>query len=202
RKVAGFGRKRDMVSAVFSHVAEAAAVPQTPRAFPTPWMLVRHTPHYKNHTAIIIGGGLAGCHSARALALRGWKVTLVERHNELAQAASGNPQGVLYAKVSYKQEALSTFNLASLQFALRHYHAFWNSENWNAENTCGSACGVLQLAHTEAEQKLHEKLRENFTDAQDLMRFVDASAASELAGVAVSDSAIYFPSAGWLDPRD
>lgn len=200
KKVPGFGRKREMVSAIFSHTAEAAPLPQTRHAFSTPWMLIRHPQHYESRTAVIIGGGLAGCHSARALAVRGWKVTLVERQSELAQAASGNPQGVLYAKISYKQEALSAFNLASLQFALRHYRAFWSAENF-----CGSACGVLQLAHTEAEQKLQEKLqeklREKFAGVQELMRFVDAAEASELAGIAVAHSAIYFPTAGWLDPR-
>ena len=51
-------------------------------------------------TAIVIGAGIAGCASAYALAQRGWQVTLLERHQDIAQEASGNPRGVLYPRLA------------------------------------------------------------------------------------------------------
>ena len=43
------------------------------------------------NTAIVIGGGIAGCSTAYALAQRGIKVTLLERNTAIASEASGNP---------------------------------------------------------------------------------------------------------------
>jgi tRNA 5-methylaminomethyl-2-thiouridine biosynthesis bifunctional protein len=227
-KVPGFGRKREMVSAVFNTPPDASPVTSTaatesaesesapaakifPRhTYTTPWALVRNSERPASRTAAVIGGGLAGCHTARALALRGWRVTLIERHAELAQGASGNPQGVLYAKLSPKQEPLAAFNLASLQFALRHYAAYWSpNANRNhtestatsaTEQTIGTACGVLQLAHTAAEQSLQEQLRATFSNAETLVRFVSKEEASKIAGITLPYSGLYFPSAGWLNP--
>lgn len=214
RKVPGFGRKRDMVSAIFQAAPEAqpeavetlepgpATKTLSRHAFTTPWALVRNCEQPASHTAIVIGGGLAGCHSARALAQRGWQVILIERRGALAQGASGNPQGVLYAKLSPRQEPLAAFNLASLQFALRHYADYWSprSDSPVDANSIGTACGVLQLAHTAAEQTLHEQLRTTFGDADTLVRFVARDEASQLAGIKVDYNGLYFPRAGWLNP--
>jgi tRNA 5-methylaminomethyl-2-thiouridine biosynthesis bifunctional protein len=57
--------------------------------------------------ALVIGAGLAGCATAASLAARGWQVSVLERHEDVAQEASGNPQGVLYLKLSAHGTALS-----------------------------------------------------------------------------------------------
>ncbi|NOS97308.1 MAG: FAD-dependent oxidoreductase, partial [Methylotenera sp.] len=62
-------------------------------------------------TAIIIGGGIAGCATAHALAIRGIQVTLFERNATIANEASGNPQAMLYPRISGDDDA-SQFALA------------------------------------------------------------------------------------------
>ena len=203
KKVPGFGRKREMVAACIEeknssiHADDFIQNPHHSR-FPAPWA-VNLNPVSSQRHAIVIGGGLAGCHTARALAERGWQVNLVERHEQLAEEASGNPQGVLYAKLSPKQEALASFNLTSLQFALNHYRPFWNRVC--DERLIAQASGVLQLAHNPAEEKLYRLLQENFSTATELVRFVDSQQASELAGVKLNYAGLYFPSAGWINPH-
>lgn len=196
QKVPGFGRKREMVKAV-----KLASLPiETPKAsrprsyspYPVPWTLDSNLAPYDTKEAIIIGGGLAGCTSARALVERGWKITLIERHSQLAEEGSGNPQGVLYTKLSHKAEAQSEFNLACLQYALSFYRTLWP--------TSGAQCGVLQLAYCESEQQLHDQLREKFSAANSLVQFVDNQQASEIAGVNLHYPGLYFPQAGWLNP--
>ena len=44
----------------------------------------------KAHSAIVIGGGLAGMVVARELALRDWKVTLLERSGRLGGKAGSD----------------------------------------------------------------------------------------------------------------
>ena len=197
QKVPGFGRKREMVKARLEQepIVEQQNSPQARSysPYPVPWTIDTAAVVPAEKKALIIGGGLAGCTSARALAERGWKIILVERHAELAQEASGNPQGVLYAKLSPKNEAQAEFNLHALQFAQQFYRSRWNN--------IGQQCGVLQLAHSEAELQLHEQLREKFSAADELVQFVDAAKASEIAGVTINHSALYFPKTGWVNPR-
>lgn len=197
QKVAGFGRKREMTKALMEQTPGPVAIDTSQyrsySPYPVPWTINASYSVPAEKHALIIGAGLAGCTSAHALAIRGWKVTLVERHAELAREASGNPQGVLYAKLSPKNEAQAEFNLVCLQFALHFYRDYWSS--------CGGKTGVLQLAHSESEQLLHELLREKFSQADELVTFVDAATASDIAGVPLTHSAVYFPQAGWINPR-
>lgn len=201
QKVPGFGRKREMVKAIR---AEAFNVPtveltlaRSYSPFPVPWAITeyqgakRQVPAQKH--AIIIGGGLAGCTSARALAERGWKITLIERHSELAHEASGNPQGVLYAKLSHKNEAQAEFNVSALQYALGFYQSRWQD--------IGAQTGVLQLAYSESEQQLQQLLTTRFSQASPLVEFVSAQQASAIAGITVHHHGLFFPQAGWINPR-
>jgi tRNA 5-methylaminomethyl-2-thiouridine biosynthesis bifunctional protein len=44
-------------------------------------------------------------------------------------------------------------------------------------------------------------LRERFAQTDKLVEFVDAERASEIAGVRLSQSGLFFPEAGWINPR-
>ena len=195
-KVAGFGRKREMVKALLANTTSAPAIDEGFRSYspyPAPWAVDgTNQGAAADKQILIIGGGLAGCTSARALAERGWRVTLVERQGQLAQEGSGNPQGVLYAKLSPKNETQAAFNLSCLEFALGFYQPHWFE--------IGEQCGVLQLAHDLAEQQLQQQLRERFGQAAELVSFVDATQASALAGVKLHHGGLFFPRAGWINP--
>lgn len=198
QKVAGFGRKREMLKAFFSEAPNKPnPVDFTYKGsfspYPIPWTIQGNRPLYTHKEAVVIGGGLAGCSSARALADRGWQVTLVERHSELAQEGSGNPQGALYAKLSPLDEAQAAFNLSAYQFAIDAYRPHWPA--------IGDQCGLLQLAYKPAEQKLHQELYERFSQKNDLVQFVTALEASNIAGVSTNYSGLYFPQAGWINPK-
>ena len=199
QKVAGFGRKREMVKALFTAQPEPLN-PEDYRyrgsfsPYPVPWTIDGNKPEFSDKRALIIGGGLAGCHSARALAERGWHIKILERHSALAQEGSGNPQGVLYAKLSPLDEAQAAFNLASLQYALHFYHPLWE--------TIGEQCGVLQLAHKDSEAELHELLKAKFGHADQLVEFVSAQTAGQLTGIPLTQSGLFFPQAGWINPRN
>jgi tRNA 5-methylaminomethyl-2-thiouridine biosynthesis bifunctional protein len=108
---------------------------------------------------------------------------------------------MLYAKLSPRDESLPSFNLATLMYAQRHYRPFWHK---SPERNSGQACGVMQLAHTDKERQLQQKLRDKFSAQHpdnDLIEFVDAAKASEIAGANIDHSGIHFKHAGWLSPQ-
>lgn len=144
-------------------------------------------------TAVIIGGGIAGCASAYSLAQRGVKVTLIEQHAKLGQEASGNPCAMLYPRLS-GDDALSTFNLS----AFLHTIAFYASLNLPANSF--NACGMLQLGFNARELARIQKAARFFADISPC-EYMNAEVASQLSGLELTHDAIYFKQAGWVKPK-
>ncbi len=225
-KVPGFGRKREMLRATLAQTAARPSWSEFPHnsfnsPYPLAWMVHSQTPQQRQQhppacpatnpaanlattptttpgQAVIVGGGLAGSHTAAALARRGWQVTLLERHPRLASEGSGNPQAALYAKLSHRSETLANFNLMALQFALRSYRPFWAASAGGA-TAIGDRCGVLQLADNDNSERLQAQLVRHF-GVQDLFTPLSAAAASTASGVPLEHSGLFFADAGWLDP--
>ncbi|GAB3374298.1 bifunctional tRNA (5-methylaminomethyl-2-thiouridine)(34)-methyltransferase MnmD/FAD-dependent 5-carboxymethylaminomethyl-2-thiouridine(34) oxidoreductase MnmC [Spongiibacter taiwanensis] len=194
-KVAGFGRKREMLRGVYQDLVHLHPAPCDQAAPP-----LRFTPWHQPRSAVtgravcIIGGGLAGSSSARALAERGYRVTVIEREAEPARGASGNPQGILYTKLSPDPGSLNRFTLASFLHALAYYRP-----RLAAGLIAGDLCGVVQVANNDSDITLFKRL-ETLLKNQDWVEYVDAEGASALAGIPVRSPALFFPGAGWLSP--
>lgn len=200
-KVQGFGHKRDMIRGdLHSPFTPPATADFKPSNFnsphETPWYCPEPAAPVEHKNIAIVGGGLAGCHMARALADRGYHVTLLERNNGLAQEASGNPQGVLYVKLSHRRETLSDFNLAALQYAQRHYAPLWQEDS-----ELGNACGVLQLAQSDQQADQMRRLSDSLSSDQ-LVQWLPAEEASAIAGIDLQKPALHFKGSGWLSPAD
>lgn len=181
----GFGHKREMLSGVFSgsHTASWAA----------PWFARPTQPSNPEKHAVIIGAGISGCASAYSLAIRGWRVTLIERNPHIAQEASGNPQGVLYLKLSAHQTNLTQLILAGFGFS-RRLLTHWS------ENPHFDCCGLLQLAYNAKEQQRQPQLAAAFNP--EFLRPLTAPQASELAGVPLAMGALFYPESGWIQPAE
>jgi tRNA 5-methylaminomethyl-2-thiouridine biosynthesis bifunctional protein len=189
RKVGGYGRKREMI------VAERdAAPPATIVATGTPWHRAELTPPQRRE-ALVIGAGIAGSCTARALAARGWEVQLLEASEAPATGASGNPQGILFTQLQLSHSAQGEFTLAAYLHATRFHRALL------ADDTDAiGRCGTLQLCEP-GEEESFAKLQQRYAALPTLARFLTRDEASELAGVALPAPAIFLPASGWIDPR-
>ena len=174
-KVPGYGRKRDMLRGEIATDRPAMA-------------------QLSGREAVVIGGGLAGCATAHSLAIRGWRVTLVERHPTVAAEASGNHQGILYARISPRRNALSEFALAGYQHAVRNLALLMpqGESTWQQ-------CGLLQLAFDEDEALRLAGVAKQGLPSQ-LLHEIDQTEAGRLAGIPVPFGGLYFPGGGWVNP--
>ncbi|MGB5146034.1 MAG: bifunctional tRNA (5-methylaminomethyl-2-thiouridine)(34)-methyltransferase MnmD/FAD-dependent 5-carboxymethylaminomethyl-2-thiouridine(34) oxidoreductase MnmC [Porticoccaceae bacterium] len=194
-KVAGHGSKRDMLRGEFPALpapAEAAAPqPQRHRPAGAPWYLDAAEYGTAPGTAAVIGAGIAGCTSARALAERGWQVTLYDRAT-IASGASGNPQGVLYPRLTAEPSAFGAINLAALLFAQNYYRDFWR-------DGLGNHCGVLLLPETAAHAEQLRRIAARHP--AEIALLVEASELATIAGLPLAaDCGLLLPGLGWIDP--
>ena len=181
RAAPGSGGKRDITLARY--------VPRfTPPAPPGRSVPTRAPSH-----AVVVGGGLAGAITARALARQGIACTVIDRHAEPAAEASGNPAGLFHGAVMGHDgpharllRAAALASEDSVRAAL-------------ARGVPGSLAGLLRL-----ETRLSLPAMQTLLERQALpSRFVtaiNAAAASQLAGVAVVQPAWFYPGGGWVDP--
>ncbi|AOE83932.1 bifunctional tRNA (5-methylaminomethyl-2-thiouridine)(34)-methyltransferase MnmD/FAD-dependent 5-carboxymethylaminomethyl-2-thiouridine(34) oxidoreductase MnmC [Pseudomonas sp. TCU-HL1] len=181
KRTPGFGKKWEMSRGRFEGQAPDDSKPWYARPNFAP----------ERREALIIGAGLAGCASAASLAARGWQVTLLERHDAPAREASGNPQGVLYLKLSAHGTPLSRLILSGFGHTRRLLQRLEQGREWQA-------CGVLQLAFDAKEAQRQARLAEAFPP--DLLHSLDQHQAQALAGVELPAGGLFYPEAGWVHP--
>ena len=166
---------------------------------PLPWHISASTHRSQSRHAAIIGGGIAGCTTAAALAQRGWRVTLYERHNNLANEGSGNPQGIVYPKLSPQSSALSRINLSAIQFASRYYQRYWQSPTQDVQY--GQQCGVLVLPESEKESVAFKTIANHFKQQKEFIQLLDKRKIEQVSGLTLdASSGLYYPQLGWLNP--
>ncbi len=196
KRVPGYGRKREMLAGSFNRR-------QGPELAPCfihkPWLLQENR-QPDDAEVVVIGAGLAGATTARALAERGLKVQVIDAAG-IAQQASGNPQGGLYVKLAAGDNAIHTdFYLAAFQYALpymRHYLG-----PGNVDNPYWSQCGVLQLAYDDKEAQRQLKFSQTRSLPDALVHSLDQEQASAVAGNPQKSGGLFFPQAGWVSPAD
>lgn len=175
-KVAGFGRKRDMLTGVIPESASETGV----------------TDVSKPASIAIVGAGIAGSLLARNLAERGVDVTLVDGANKAGTAASGNLQGALYVKLGVEFNAQTQLALTSLLFSQRFY-APYRHNGWHPT-------GLLQMAWGEQEQQRQERFLDRNHYPPEVLVPVDAAEASRRTGVPVATGGLWYADSGWLEP--
>ena len=182
-KRAGFGTKRQMLAGRFAGHTSAHAGTHA-------------APAQDARSVTVIGAGLAGTFCAERLAARGWSVTLVERHAQAAQEASGNPAGLLRPIVNKEDAVNARLSRPALGYALRHFNALvaeGHALPWRQS-------GVLQLARDETEAGRLAEITALHDFPHDWVRYVDAAEAADIAGCVVRGGGWWMPTAAWASP--
>ena len=186
RRTPGIGHKWEILRGTF------VELPDNPMATSAvkPWY-ARPPQPTGERKALVIGGGLSGCASANSLARRGWQVVLLERHERLAKEASGNPQGVLYLKLSAHGTTLSRMIVSGFGYTRRLLEQLQRGRDWDD-------CGVLQLGFNAKEAERQAQLAAAFPPA--LVHVLDQAQAQSRAGIELAHGGLFYPEGGWVHP--
>lgn len=187
-KQKGYAKKREMCFGSF----------ERPRQFSDnkPWFSLPKKINSDKKEICIIGAGLAGAAVAYQMATQGWKVTVLESEQTVATQASGNLAGAIHPLVTADWNIRSQFYLQGYETTLR-----W-LENWLEQGEIvGDLNGLMQLA---VDEKIEHRLQDCLKRVglpKDFAYWCDNQQASELIGSDTKYSGMFFPNAGWVNPK-
>ena len=146
----------------------------------------------KKTTVAIVGAGISGVASAYSLAKKGFAVTLIEQGPNMASGASGNRQGMLYAKLPDNATIAGQFHQQGLQHSMGLLKRTLDTDYWQA-------CGLLQLATTPKQGvQMQRVMQRRYPPSW--LQWLEQSQAEQLARQPLSAGGLYFPSSGWVSP--
>ena len=184
-KVPGFGRKREMTAGLLKHPPRVRNL--------EPWRSIKPNP-VQTKSALIIGAGIAGSQIAYRLAARGFTVDVLEQYSQAGMAASGNPRGIVTPKLSAKHSLEEEFSVSGFLKAVEQLSEL------APVTSAWSRCGSLDLVTNQRQDNQWQRILERNLPSS-LVQAVDSKKASEIAGIPITQRALYFPLAGWIDTK-
>lgn len=190
---AGFSVERIEGLAFKPHMLRASYQPRfTPPLQAGGWHPEPAQPHDRH--AIIVGAGLAGCATARALCLEGWRVTLIDQHEGPAREGSGNPGGMFHSVLHAEDGIHARAHRAAAM-------ATWRAaRDWIKQGQMsGQVEGLLRLDGKTTAEQAHEWLSRQALPG-DHVQWLDQDQARSLSGLPVESGGWLFHQGGWLHP--
>lgn len=144
--------------------------------------------------AIIIGGGLAGAGTARALARRGLSILICEAFPHLAAKASGNARGLLMPYVATHSSPPGRLYSRGFRFT----HSLLTNELPTPD--LFHPCGALQLPATKRLSRLITESTPCVGDSP--IERLSGTEATERAGITITTPSFFLPEAGFCKPAE
>ncbi|MCE9659632.1 MAG: bifunctional tRNA (5-methylaminomethyl-2-thiouridine)(34)-methyltransferase MnmD/FAD-dependent 5-carboxymethylaminomethyl-2-thiouridine(34) oxidoreductase MnmC [Burkholderiales bacterium] len=189
RSVPGSGGKREITVARFAPRFAPRANPRR-RAVSDAATATAHLP------VAIVGGGLAGCAAAWALAGQGRASVLFERRSQIALEGSGNAAGLFHGVVHGHDGHHARFHRAAALVAQRTV-----ALALAGTGVRGRASGLLRLVARGADVAPMQALLQRLGLPADYVSALSMEEAGAIAGIAVAAPAWHFPGGGWVEPR-
>jgi tRNA 5-methylaminomethyl-2-thiouridine biosynthesis bifunctional protein len=143
--------------------------------------------------AAVVGAGIAGAALCERLCARGWEVELYERHAAPAQEASGNHAGAFHPVATPDDSVFARLTRSGFLVSL----SCWKT----LERIRWDRCGLLQLARNDREDASQRASVAALGSPPEYAQYVTREEASRHAGVPLAAGGLWFPEAGWIQPR-
>ncbi|MGB0716406.1 MAG: FAD-dependent 5-carboxymethylaminomethyl-2-thiouridine(34) oxidoreductase MnmC [Phycisphaerae bacterium] len=182
RRNAGFGRKAHSLSGTLDAPNDGQSMPS----------------HKQCERAAVVGAGIAGTSVARALALRGIKVDLLDRGPTIAGGASGVHAALLHPHPDARNSVRSRFLRSGFDFVMQQrvgmdsLRTGDSLEFWND-------LGVVQFPVNKRISRLKAMLTEQH-DRRDLPQLIGAEEVTERCGLPCLSEGVYYDQGAFVHP--
>jgi tRNA 5-methylaminomethyl-2-thiouridine biosynthesis bifunctional protein len=186
-KRTGHGNKREMIVARLATASNAQPVT-------APWFRLPEIVYAKKQ-GIVIGAGLAGLAVAWSLIQRGWTITIIDKHADIAAEASGNPSGLVQPRLSVDNSVDTQFYATAFLHALSRLKLLQTAYQTETGKNLWQGKGVYCAIPSKRARQL---LNRNQFHA-DYVRSVEheITCMPLMPGTDV----LQIPSAGWASPK-
>jgi len=193
-KTRGFAEKKEMLSGFYEPDQNEYLTQNLIRRNNTPWYNLPYSlrKKLKEKKAIIIGAGFAGASVARALAERGFKITIFEKEEKPAMKSSANPVGLTKPVMNIGETVMSKISLSGF-----HYTKYLINDL--QLNDTADFSGILQLAVDEKYENRFRQIQKTSLYDEEFAYWVNSNEASKIAGVPLKNEGLYLPYVGRAD---
>ena len=181
----GYGRKREMLTGTMQRKKYTVFKPKTP------WY--HHSPDKQaiSKAVVIIGGGVAGCATANALAQQGINCLVLEQNKEL-----GGTSGRLKRSL-YSPHLSADFNLSS-QFYWHAYHHLSQYLLATPEVTHDQS-GIFFIADNDNRKKYLSAVHRLFENLDTANRWLVEKQSQDSIGISIDHPGLFSKEGGWLN---
>lgn len=146
------------------------------------------------HHAMIIGAGLAGTSIAARLAVRGWKIDILEAQGEIATQSSGNHAGLFHPSASRDDNIPARLSRAGCAETQAHLTQLKNA----GLDIFFGVDGILQIAKDDTQALLMQEIASGLP--AEVLSWITQDDAAALLGECPNHGGWWFPKGGWANP--
>ena len=193
KKKAGFAKKREMLTG--SKGLESIQSGYTLKQ--KSWLL-SNKKIFKPRKAIVVGAGLAGVMISAALAKRGWQISLIEQHSNVANEGSGNANAILMPRLSVDHDLQAQLTLLGFLYSTQ----LLSNLNQTSNNTVWHQCGAIQIPRDAEQWQRMQQITRQENISIEFLQEINSNEASKLANCKLKHPGWLFPQAGWAIPKN
>jgi tRNA 5-methylaminomethyl-2-thiouridine biosynthesis bifunctional protein len=143
--------------------------------------------------AVVVGAGIAGAGVAQALALRGWRVQVIDEAQRRTQAHTGHIAAALTPMVTRDDDILARLSRAGNLRAQARWSDVSEEVLWR--------CGALQLERISGRVVDLAGVLQGLSLPEQWVRYVSSEQASKIAGLPLARGGLYFSTAARIRPE-
>lgn len=147
----------------------------------------------RKREAIVVGAGVAGAGVAHALAIRGWRVRVIDSREGRKRAHGAHLAAALTPMVTRDDDLRARLSRAGSLRAQARWSHLSQEALWR--------CGALQLQRVDGRIVDLAAVLEGLSFPEEWVRFVDAEQASAIAGLPLTRGGLYFSTAARIQPE-